>query len=197
MAQSGARRRLPPGLRSLAGQGSGNDPSRLLRAATGVAAALLVGAVVATVALAGHEGSGTHRAAATNRLAPASSTAGHTATTSHRPDHRSRSRGAGSTERTVVPTAVTSYDATVPVSSTPYTVVVSVSAPCWVEAQQVSTGSDIWSGVLTGGTQRTFSLTGSVLLWIGAADATVTLNGGPVVLPSGYQVPYNLTFSPS
>lgn len=182
--------------RRMEGRGPGVEPSRLLHFATGVAAALLVGAVAATVALGGREGSSAHQSSAVRTRSPSASSSTSHATTSQR-HHRARLHTVEPTDRTVAPTAVTLYDATVPVSSTSYTVVVSVSAPCWVEAQQTSTGSDIWSGVLTGGTQHTFSLTGSVLLRIGAADATVSVDGAVVAFPSGYQVPYNLTFVPS
>ncbi len=195
-------RRTPAGVRQLVRRGSGAEPSKLLRAATGIAAVLLVGASVATVVVASEAGSGARRVVAANRLPAASSSAssaGHRATTSQKRRHRSRSQAIRPADSTVVPTAATLYHATVPVSSTStsYTVVVSVTGPCWIEAKQTTTGTDLWSGVLTAGTQHTFSLTGSVLLRIGAADATVTMNGAPVALPSGYQVPYDLAFTPS
>jgi len=190
---------------------------RRLQVTSGVAAAVLLMAVVATVV---ESSLSTHpsrplAAAVTSRSGGASRatskrTGAATPTKQASPGRKSTpTRGAASKGRTgaagsriqvsstVEPTEVTPYDATVAAPSSPYVVVVSVTADCWVEGEQTATSTDIWSGVLAGGSQHSFRFDGSVLLRIGAADATVTMNGKSVALPSDYQAPYNLTFTSS
>lgn len=83
-----------------------------------------------------------------------------------------------------------------PVTATTYTVTVSVTADCWVQGQDTSGTSASWSGVLTGGQQHVFSFDGPATLVLGAADASLSVDGKPVSLPSGYQVPFDLTLQP-
>lgn len=193
------------------GQRSGRRvwAGRPLQTVTAVAAVVLVLALAATVVVtlrhhattsalavgASTPASGISSGSAAGST-PAKSSGGRSTTSGRR--RRSGSTGSvPSTPSTVQPTSVTLYDATVPVSATAYQVAVSVTGNCWVEGEETATSTDVWSGVLTAGEQHDFAFTGPVLLRIGAADATVTLNGTPVALPSGYQAPYNLTFAPS
>jgi hypothetical protein len=176
-------------------------PATSLRVATVAAAVLVVAAVGAMVAVGHRAGGGV---AATAARAASTATSGRA--------HRGHGGSAGSTARhhrsttgrhaagrppVVVPTAATRYQGTVTVPTTTYQVVVQVSAPCWVQGTETATGTDVWSGVLQTGQQHTFTFEGAVLLEIGAADATLTIDGTPVALPSGYQVPYDLHLEPA
>ncbi len=66
---------------------------------------------------------------------------------------------------------------------------------CWVDATAASTGNVVWTGTLQTGQSQSIPATGSLIVRLGAAnDVTVTMNGEPVVLPSGFQSPFNMSF---
>ena len=58
-----------------------------------------------------------------------------------------------------------------------------------------STGHVVWTGTLQTGQTQAIPATGSLVVRLGAAnDVTVTLNGEPVVLPTGFQSPFDMSF---
>jgi len=202
------------GSRQIGGQGGrSKSANRPLRLATAAVAVLLVAAAAVTVVASSRHAP--HPNAAVDGVTAGAGSGKSTSANSGRPARsggsaKSGGGRSGSTERrsgsqrtkaatpTIVqPTAVTLYDATVAAPASAYQVTVSVSGNCWVEGEETTTSTDVWSGVLAAGEQHSFDFDGPVLLRIGAADATVTLDGTPVALPSGYQAPYNLTFAPS
>ena len=66
---------------------------------------------------------------------------------------------------------------------------------CWVDATEASTGAVLWTGTLQTGQSRAIAATGSLVLRLGAAnDVNVTLNGEPVVLPTGFRSPFDMRF---
>jgi hypothetical protein len=79
--------------------------------------------------------------------------------------------------------------------STSYTVNLAATGLCWVDATEASTGAVLWTGTLQTGQSRAIAATGSLVLRLGAAnDVNVTLNGEPVVLPTGFRSPFDMRF---
>jgi len=98
----------------------------------------------------------------------------------------------------LAPSTPTAYGATYVAPSSPYTVVVDASALCWVMATQASTGHVVWTGTLAAGASHSMSVSGSIVVHLGApTDAAVTLDGRPVQMPSGFRAPFALTFQAS
>ena len=177
------------------GRSAAAGPRRAVRAVSVAAAVLLLvglAAIGASLVHTGHGGS-------SGAVAPGGSRAAEGAHPRSTGASGSAPRPAGSAVAgsAVHPTTATLYAATVAAPASAYTVVVSATGNCWIEGQRTDTGQDVWSGTLTAGEQHTFSFAGPVLLRIGAANAAVTLDGVPVALPSGYQAPYNVTFTPA
>jgi Domain of unknown function (DUF4115) len=137
------------------------------------------------------------------------------ASTSTSLSHTKENSGAhhGGTKHTS--TTVTSPPTTVPAQFTPspgatandatyvapagnVSLVVSVaSGACWVEVHDVATGHTLLAMTIESGAQQTITTTGATTILLGApSEVTVTLNGKPVVLPTGAQSPLTLTFQP-
>jgi hypothetical protein len=77
-----------------------------------------------------------------------------------------------------------------------YTVTITASGLCWIEATATATGSVVWTGTLQSGQSKAIAATGNLRLRLGAAnDVAVTLNGKPVVMPAGFASPFDMTFS--
>ena len=95
----------------------------------------------------------------------------------------------------VRPTTSTAATASYGAPSTGYTVGLQATGPCWVEATETSTGKVAWTGTLVTGQTQSIAATGNLLLRLGAAnDVNITLNGEAVLLPTGFQSPFNMTF---
>jgi hypothetical protein len=95
-----------------------------------------------------------------------------------------------------LPTATSTHDATYTVGLSSYSLVLSAtSSECWVDATNTTTGANLYTGTLTPGEAHTMNVTGPVTVISGAPDSfTATVNGTPVVLPLGFQAPFNLHF---
>ena len=124
-----------------------------------------------------------------------------------------RHHAAATTSRTTTPHATTSTTAPLPAVSAPqvtspsdasyavassnFTLVVSAtSSECWISVNG-PTGASVFSGVLAAGQRQTIPATGLVSVEVGAPSSfTATVNGSPVALPSGYQTPLTLHFTP-
>jgi hypothetical protein len=154
-------------------------PRRLLAPGLAVLAVLVL--VVVLMVFGSHRAAPRHHAAAT------------TTTTTH----------ATTTTTTAPPPAVSApqvtsaSDATYAVASSNFTLVLSAtSSECWISVTG-PTGASVFSGVLAAGQQQTIPATGLVSVEIGAPSSfTATVNGAPVTLPSGYQTPLTLHFTP-
>ncbi len=80
----------------------------------------------------------------------------------------------------LTPISSNAQGATFAAPSGSYTVVVSVSAPCWVAQSVVPGGAISWDAVLQPGQTRTITTSGSLSLRAGNSRAmTLTLNGSP------------------
>jgi hypothetical protein len=98
----------------------------------------------------------------------------------------------------VSPPQVTSAtDATYAVGENTYTLLLSAtSSECWVSVTG-PTGASIFSGVLNAGQQQSIPATGLVSVEVGAPGAfAATVNGTAVTLPTNYQTPLTLHFTP-
>jgi hypothetical protein len=79
--------------------------------------------------------------------------------------------------------------------STPYTVDLRATGLCWVQATEPSTGNVVWTGTLEPGQTRAIPGAGSLFLRLGAADdVTVSVNGEQVLMPTGFQSPFDMNF---
>ena len=95
----------------------------------------------------------------------------------------------------VQPTSSTAITADYGAPATGYTVGLQATGPCWVLATTPSTGAVVWTGTLAAGQTRSIPATGNLLLRLGAAnDVSVTLNGEPVVFPTGFHSPFDMSF---
>jgi hypothetical protein len=96
----------------------------------------------------------------------------------------------------VEPTASTADTAAYGTPSTSYTLGIQATGPCWVEATEVSSGKVVWTGTLTPGQSHSIPASGNLLLRLGAAnDVSVTMNGEPIVLPTGFHSPFDMSFT--
>ena len=97
----------------------------------------------------------------------------------------------------LTPVSVSSQGATFAAPLGNYTIVISVTTPCWV-AQSTSPGSMIvWDATLPAGSIHTISASGPLTIRAGNSTAmSLTLNGVPVKFSSN-PGPYDVSFSPS
>ena len=155
-------------------------PRRLLAPGLAVLAVLVL--VVVLLVFGSHRAAPRHHAAATTSRT----------TTPHRPPPRRPRSPAVS-----APQVTSASDATYAVASSNFTLVVSAtSSECWISVTG-PTGASVFSGVLAAGQQQTIPATGLVSVEVGAPSSfTATVNGSPVTLPSGYQTPFTLHFTP-
>jgi len=93
------------------------------------------------------------------------------------------------------PTTSTASSATYGAPSTSYTVTLVATGLCWVDATKTSTGAVVWTGTLQTGQSQAITGNGSMTVRLGAAnDVTIRLNRVPVVLPTGFRSPFDLSF---
>jgi hypothetical protein len=72
------------------------------------------------------------------------------------------------------------------------------SGACWVDATSTATGATLYSGSLAAGSLHSFSATGPVTVIVGApAVLSTSVDGGAVVLPSGFQTPFTMSLVPT
>jgi hypothetical protein len=83
---------------------------------------------------------------------------------------------------------------TVPAGS--YSLVVATTESCWVQATAQPSGSVVWQGLLPPGGSQAVPATGQLVVILGAAGASMTVDGVPVVLPVGAVTPFTATFVP-
>ncbi|MCU1491425.1 MAG: hypothetical protein JWM85_2830 [Acidimicrobiaceae bacterium] len=169
------------------------DDRTVRRAATGAAAAVVLGAiVVGGVELASHksptpvvQSSGPSTTVPTSGRAPA---AGHP---------KARSTPA-TTPTTFRPTSTSSTLVTYQAPAGSYTVSFTATAgECWLGAQQQANSSaylQMWT--LTPGQTATYKASGPLVVKIGAPKyVTIKVNGKPVVLPPGNVQAYDISFT--
>lgn len=94
------------------------------------------------------------------------------------------------------PTLISANGATYQVSDASYSLALTAkTGECWISATDSTTGSTLFSGVLTTGQSHTVTATGPVTVIAGAPAAfAATVNGVSVALPFGYQAPFTLKF---
>jgi hypothetical protein len=98
---------------------------------------------------------------------------------------------------TVSPPANASpYAATYQVAEASYSLALAArTGECWVSATDTSTGKVLFTGTLVSGQTQTVAATGPVTVVAGAPNAfAATVNGAPVILPTGALAPFTLTF---
>jgi hypothetical protein len=132
-----------------------------------------------------------------------------TVTTSAPAHHSHAQTGAGSTthgKKTTTtttaaptvssPTLTSANGATYQVSDASYSLALSAkTGECWISATDTTTGTTLFSGVLSSGQSHTLAANGPVTVIAGAPAAfAATVNGAAVALPFGYQAPFTLKF---
>jgi hypothetical protein len=97
------------------------------------------------------------------------------------------------------PQAATPQSATYDVAASAFTVTLTAtSGACWVDATSTATGATLYSGSLAAGSLHSFSATGPVTVIVGApAVLSTSVDGGAVVLPSGFQTPFTMSLVPT
>ncbi|MGH9028413.1 MAG: RodZ domain-containing protein [Acidimicrobiales bacterium] len=142
--------------------------------------------------------SSTTAAAAGGRSStPTSAPRSRTTVSTSRPSSRGRKpkAPASTVPPSVQPTTSTAAQAQYAAPSSNYVVQLSASGRCWILASVPSTGAVLWQGTLQPGQTHQIPTTGDLFLRLGAAYAIgVTLDGEPVVLPSGHASPFDVTF---
>jgi hypothetical protein len=119
--------------------------------------------------------------------------------------HRSSGGHTGTTPTTAaaVPTKFKALDAT-PTSATyappaaSYTITITTTnGECWITVSS-SSGATLMSQTLAVGVSRAVPATGVTTVILGAPSAvTITVDHEPVILPTGYQTPFHITFQPA
>ncbi len=170
-----------------------NHRPRHLVAPIVMACVVILLAVTLAVIGARHHGSGpsTTTAAAPRSTAPPT-TAGSGA--AHPPP----------TTTTTAPTQFTPVAGATPSAATyspptaSYTLVVNASSgDCWVQVQTTANGSTLYAQTVPAGQVANVAVSGASTLQLGSpSSVSVTLDSEPVVLPSGFQSPLELTFQP-
>jgi hypothetical protein len=95
----------------------------------------------------------------------------------------------------LVPVTASTTAATYDVPGAPYSVTLSATGPCWVEAVDVDSGQVLWEGTLEDGQNQTVPATSGLFLRLGnTPDVTVSAGGQTVQLPAGYATVFDLTF---
>ncbi len=154
------------------------------KAGAGAAVTLLALAVAgAATALALSDGVAQHhKHQATNRLGGS---------------NNATSPATSSLPTTLTPVFSNSGGATYSIPSSSFTLAVSATGPCWVEAKPSATSAQtVYEGILQAGATHTFSASGSLWLRVGyATHIQVSLDGTPVQMPSVGPSPFNLTFA--
>ncbi len=133
-----------------------------------------------------------------------------TTVTTTAPTHSHSQTGAGSTthkKKTTTtttttapavssPTLTSANGATYQVSDASYSLALTAkTGECWISATDSTTGSTLFSGVLSTGESHTVTADGPVTVIAGAPAAfAATVNGVSVQLPFGYQAPFTLKF---
>lgn len=94
------------------------------------------------------------------------------------------------------PTLISANGATYQVSDASYSLALTAkTGECWISATDSTTGTTLFSGVLSTGQSHTVTATGPVTVIAGAPAAfAATVNGAAVQLPFGYQAPFTLKF---
>jgi hypothetical protein len=97
----------------------------------------------------------------------------------------------------VVPQSGTSRGATYAVPGGTFTLAFSAtSGACWVDALNPTSGATLFSGTLEPGQQHSLVASGPVTVVLGAPTVlAVSVNGGSVALPSGFQSPFTMKFT--
>jgi hypothetical protein len=97
----------------------------------------------------------------------------------------------------VVPQSGTSRGATYAVPGSTFTLAFSAtSGVCWVDATNSTTGATLFSGTLRPGLQHSLVASGPVTVVLGAPTVlAVSVNGGSVALPPGFQSPFTMKFT--
>ncbi len=95
----------------------------------------------------------------------------------------------------LVPVTASTTAATYDVAASAFSVSLTATGPCWVEAVDTTTGQLLWEGTLEAGQIQTVPATAGLFLRLGnAPDVAVSEGGLAVQLPSGYDIVFNLTF---
>ncbi len=93
----------------------------------------------------------------------------------------------------LLPSSPTAFSAHYVAPATTYAVVVTASATCWVMATDPSSGHVVWAGTVAPGASHSLSVSGSLAVQLGApTDASVTMDGRRVELPTGFRSPFTL-----
>jgi hypothetical protein len=147
-------------------------------------------AVGATAAVAGVAVAGALLFGSSSPTPPRPSRGSHPATAA---DHGHRPPTVSAADLT--PTSPTAYSATYAAPASSYTVAIGASALCWVMATQAATGKVVWTGTVPAGGSQSMSVSGNLVVELGApSDASVTMDGRAVQLPTGFRSPFDLTF---
>jgi hypothetical protein len=98
-----------------------------------------------------------------------------------------------------LPSATSLNDANYTTSVTSYSLVVSATnGPCYVQVDNVTTGTAMYATVMAAGQQETLAVHGPITIDVGApVNFRATVNGDAVVLPYGYRTPFNLHLAPA
>ena len=121
---------------------------------------------------------------------PSHPSANHSSSHATKPSHRS------SPSAVVSPSSSSTFSAMYSVSRARFTVGLDASGPCWVMATDAAKGTVVWTGTLSAGGQHAIPATAALTVQLGSSNVAVTLDGKPVQLPSGYRIPFNMTFRP-
>jgi Domain of unknown function (DUF4115) len=196
-------------------RGRSRDPaleamSRRGRSGTSVVAVMVLVLLVGALVYIGvHHSSNrpsaaSHPSHAANTAPAATRGSGHTAT-----GHTGAAGRAAASKRrktqTVTPptpaqlTSVTSTatTATYAIGSSSFSITVHAAQTCWVGATAQPAGTLLWEGLLQPGGSKSIAASGTTVVVLGAAGASMTVNGVPVVIPTPSGTPFTATFQPS
>ncbi len=96
----------------------------------------------------------------------------------------------------LVAVSATAQTATYRVISAPFSVAVHVAQTCWVQATSEPAGTVMWQGLLQPGGSQVINGTGVTVVELGAAGASMTVDGVPVLIPRASVTPFTATFQP-
>jgi hypothetical protein len=97
----------------------------------------------------------------------------------------------------IVASSSTGSSAAYPVGSNSFTITVTATGPCWVQATTVASRSTLWAGSLQAGTVHVIQATGPTAVQFGTPTVSFTIGTVPVVLPTPLHTPFVATFQPT
>jgi hypothetical protein len=195
-SQTSAPPSAPPELRGKAMVSINRRPRRLAAPATAVAAVLIL---VVVLLLTGTHSPAPRHASGSGSTQGDATQGGTGSSPSPAPGKsKTQTKTTSTTQPPAVsaPVSSSAEAATYRVGPSTFSMTVAAtSGACWVDATNSTTGATLFAGTLAAGERQSFNATSAVTVIVGAPAVFVaSVDGVAVVMPSGFQTPFTMSF---